>query len=201
MGNRVSIEDAKKIIADGGVLIMPTDTAYGITCDANNSGAVERIFEIKGREADKSFTIHIGELNMVTQWVENLSDIARQLIAEFWSGDLNIVFNTYRWVDYITRKTGDINTVAIRMPDHNVPIELSKYLGNAIVGTSANFSGGQTAFKFEELNSEFIRLADGIIEGECGCKPASTVVGFDENGEVKVFREGAITKEMIEKVL
>lgn len=196
----ISISKAKKIISDGGVLIMPTDTAYGITCDVNNEAAVERVFEIKGRESDKSFTIHIGELNMIIEWVEKLSDSARKLVNEFWPGDLNLVFETYRWVEYITRRVGDKNTVAIRMPNHNVPLELSKHLGNAIIGTSANFSGGPTAYKFEELDTEFIKLTDGVIEGKCGERPASSVVGLTNDG-IQVFREGAITKVMIDKIL
>jgi len=200
MSNLIHIEKAKKIIDDGGVLIMPTDTAFGVTCDVDNSDAVKRIFEIKGRELDKSFTIHIGELNMIDEWVERIPYNARKLINRFWPGDLNIVFETYRWVPYITKKAGDRNTVAIRLPNHSVPIELSKHLGNAIIGTSANFSGKPAAYSYEKLDPEFVNMTDGIIEGECGKIMTSTVVGF-ENDEMDVYREGRITRKMIEKLL
>lgn len=197
MAEKILLETAKKKIAEGEVLIMPTDTAYGVTCDVNNPEAVERIFRIKQRETEKSFPIHIGEINMLSQWTERISSNAQKLINKFWPGDLNIIFETYRFVQYVTKMTDNIETVAIRLPDHQVPIELSKFLGNAIIGTSANFREKKEAYKFEELDPEFIKLTDGIIEGECGGKPASAVVGF-VGDKFEIYREGRITKEMIE---
>lgn len=196
----ITLKKAKQIIADGGVLIMPTDTAYGVTCDVNNPDAVKRISNIKGRESEKSFTIHIGELNMLDEWVEKIPDDARRLMNKFWPGDLNIVFISYRFVPYITKETNNGNTVAIRMPDHEVPLELSKDLRNAIIGTSANFSGKEAVYKVEDLDPEFVKLTDGVVEGECGGKKASAVVGF-ENGELKVYREGEITAQDINNAL
>lgn len=200
MTEKISLETAKKKIAEGAVLIMPTDTAFGVACDVNNPEAVERIFRIKQREADKAFPIHIGEVNMLSRWIEKIPEKAQKLINNFWPGDLTIVFETYRFVQYVTKLTDNIETVAIRFPDHQSPIELSKFLGNAIVGTSANFHEKKEAYKPEDLDPDFVKLTDGIIGGECGGKPASTVVGF-VGDKFEVYREGRITTEMIENVL
>lgn len=196
----VTLEEAKEIISGGGVLVMPTDTAYGITCDVNNTEAVERIFNIKGREADKTFTIHIARLGMIDEWVENIPEDIGKLMNAFWPGDLNLVLQTYRFQKYITRQGENGNTVALRIPDHEVPQALSEHLGNAVIGTSANFSGKPTAYSLDELDPEFVAQTDGLIEGECGGVKESAVIGYNEKG-LQIFREGRLTKDVLDKVL
>jgi L-threonylcarbamoyladenylate synthase len=193
------IDKGIHIICEGGVVAFPTDTVFGLGAGAYIESAVERIFRIKQRPPEMALPLLISSVAQVHEVAYAVSDYGWRLINAFFPGKLTlVVFRTRAVKDIIT---GGGDTVAIRMPDHPVPLALIKGSGMPIVGTSANLSGRLNPLTVEGVQEQIGDKVDLIIEG--GPAPLGTESTLvDVTGELPVvIRIGAISKAELESVV
>ncbi|MCH8898221.1 MAG: threonylcarbamoyl-AMP synthase [Chloroflexi bacterium] len=184
------IDDAWRQLKVGGVLVLPTDTLYGLAADVFNENALRRVFAIKGRPEGLALPVLVGDWEMVSLVAANWSDSAQELAAKFWPGPLTLVLPRSPGLSSLITGGGD--TVAVRSPNHRVPQSLISRLGRPITGTSANRSGGPDLLTLEDVRDDLGQSVDYIIS--CGPAPQgiqSTIV--DVTGpEPRLIREGVI---------
>ena len=177
--------------------IFPTDTVYGIGCDSLNIQAINDLYGIKNRNLNKPINILVSNVDMVKKYVKNINEIEYILIEKFWPGSLTIIFDKSDIVPDIL--TSGISTVGIRMPNNEICIDLINKLGVPIATSSANISDEAPAIEIDsKLINDFNDKVNFIIDtGKTNGKP-STIVRV-ENNEIKILREGHITKNEILK--
>ena len=193
------IEQAADILKNGGVIGYPTETIYGIGCSALNRDAVKRIYKLKHRDQSKAMILIAGDIIQVSELVKSIPEAAERLIENFWPGPLTIVFETSSRLKEFA--FGRRKTVAIRIPDCTICLELIKETGFPIVSTSANLSGEPSATTAEEVVNSFGEDLDIIIDG--GRTPEnlpSTVVDITRT-PARIVREGAISSLEVNTVL
>jgi len=175
---------------------FPTDTLYGLAVDVANDKAVRRLFEAKSRPPSSPLPILLADTAQIEGLVDSTPDLALTLGARFWPGPLTMVFRRALAFQSLALAGGD--TVALRVPNHVVPLTLIRALGRPITGTSANRSGQlppRTADKVvEQLDGDVDMVIDA---GACPLGVESTVVDFT-GGAPRILREGAITREELE---
>lgn len=193
------IKKAAEAIKNGGLVLFPTETVYGIGADGLNSKAVRKIFEAKGRAQDNPLILHVSSMNMVRKIVKNITDIEYMLMEKFWPGPFTIILPKKDIVPY--EVTGILSTVALRMPSNEIARHLIEMSQTPIAAPSANISGRPSGTCIEDIYEELHNKMDYIIDGgKCLVGIESTVVKV-ENGRVKILRPGKITKEEIEDVV
>ena len=182
------IDQAILTLQKGGVIIYPTDTAFGIGCRVDDERAVDRVVAIKGRPKNKAMPILASDMEMAGQYVDTRDLQVGKLMRDFWPGGLTIVLPTHNPSLATGIKGGD--TVGIRIPNHRVLRDVIRGVGVPIIGSSANLSGGPTPFAVSELDPVLASQVDLVLEGECGGNRPSTVV--DCTGMPwQILRQGA----------
>lgn len=188
---------ASQIIKRGGVVVYPTDTVYGLGCDPFNIEAVRRIFEVKG-EREKPLPVLVSGIELVEK-IAHLSDRARNLAEKFWPGPLTLVVPKKQALpDVVTR---GLDSVGVRMPCHDVAMELTRLSNGFLIGTSANKTGRKSSQTAQEAAEQIGEKVDLILDG--GATPlgmGSTVVDLT-SGKLRVLREGPIGLEEISAIL
>lgn len=187
------IETARACIASGGVVAIPTDTLYGLAADATNPEALDRVYEIKGRPAHMPLPVLVSgweQVAMVSAVAGANRDMARALAERYWPGPLTLVLPAAQGLP--TRLTGGLDTIAVRMPDHEVPLALAEGIARPITGTSANPSGGADITDPDELRRALGDVVDGIItSGSVPLGTASTIVAISDRN-LTLLRAGAL---------
>ncbi|WP_422449059.1 L-threonylcarbamoyladenylate synthase [Thermoanaerobacterium sp. DL9XJH110] len=193
------IKLAAEIIKKGGLVVFPTETVYGLGGNALDEKAAEKIYSAKARPRDNPLIVHIHSLEQLDCLVRDIPAGARRLIDRFWPGPLTIIFNKNEIIPYST--TGGLDTVAIRMPDHPVALELIRESGVPIAAPSANISGRPSPTSAPDVFEDMAGRVDIILDGgPCTVGVESTVL--DVSGDVPVIlRPGGLTKEQLEEVL
>ena len=198
IANLESIEKAADLLRSGEIVGIPTETVYGLAGNALDVSAVKKIFEAKGRPADNPLILHIADMEMLDLIAVNVSPLAKKLAEKFWPGPLTILFERKEIVPPITN--GGLPTVAVRMPDNLLTLELIRSCGFPLAAPSANTSGlpspTNASHVFDDMNGKIPLILDG---GSCKCGVESTVVALIGDG-VRILRPGAVTKEMLEKL-
>ena len=193
------IKDSANVVSNGGIIIYPTDTLYGLGADIRNEESLLRIYDIKGRPNDMALPVLVSGWEMVRSISSEVNVIGEKLAARFWPGQLTMVIRADD--NLSTVLTGGRGTIAVRQPDHWIAQQIIEQVGNPIVGTSANLSGSPDLVEASALVAELGDLVDRIIT--CGLKPfgvGSTVV--DITGEQpKLLRETSISIEDIQSAL
>lgn len=170
------IQQAIKVLKAGGIVIFPTDTAFGIGCRMDDEKAVKRLFSIRKRPETQATSVLISSLKMAEPYLEAVpEDVVETLVKPYWPGGLTIVLQS-RTQNVSKLIRGGSTTLGIRVPDHLTTLELINGVGIPLLGPSANFSGEKTPYSFEELNPELKKLVDYVVPGECHTKLASTVI-------------------------
>lgn len=185
------IIEATKILFQGGIVIFPTDTAYGIGCRMDNESSVKRLFELRRRPFTKAVPVLIDSIEMAEKYYDSsLSDIVRHLMSDYWPGALTIIYkcNTAK-IPALVRASAD--TIGLRIPDHEIPLALISSIKVPLLGPSANFHGGKTPFTYKDLDKELMKKADYSLAGNCKLKQASTVVDCSVTPR-KILRQGKI---------
>ena len=192
-------DDAVRVLRNGGVAAIPTDTVYGLAASFDDDDAVERIFRIKGRPANLAIPLLIDSAESVERYVAEVPESFWALAAEFWPGPLTIVLPKSRHVS--NKLTAGRDTVGLRVPDHWLPRYISKSLGKAITGTSANLSGSPSLTTAVAVKEQLGDAVDLVIDGGAARgTTASTVV--DLSGDMpSILREGSITLDDIEMAI
>lgn len=193
-----SIIEAGKLLSEGELVAIPTETVYGLAANALDEKAVRRIFEVKGRPQDNPLIVHIGELSMWDELVTEVSERALKLAKAFWPGPLTIILPKSDKVPYTT--TAGMDTVAVRMPSHEGARAIIKASGVPIAAPSANLSGlpspTSAAHCVRDLSGKIPLIIDG---GECSVGIESTVISLV--GTPTLLRPGAISLEMLSEAL
>lgn len=189
------LDQAITILKQGGIIIYPTDTAFGIGCDMTNSDAVNRLFEIRKRPTNKATPVLVSGISMALEYVTTiLPDVKEKLIDPFWPGALTIV------LPCITEKVpslarGGGKTIGVRMPNHEVPLTIINGIGVPLLGPSANFAGEKTPFRLSDIDKELISLVDFVIDGKTNGKTTSTVVDCTKT-PWEILRAGGVTLKL-----
>ena len=193
-----NIDIAIQTIKDGGLVVFPTETVYGIGANALDYNAVDKVFQAKGRPSDNPLIVHISNMEMLDNLVQGISDIEQTLIENFWPGPLTIVFNKK---DVIPNNvSGNLDTVGIRMPDNMVTLEIIDKAGIPIVGPSANISGKPSGTSIKDIYDELNDKVDVIVDdGNTEIGIESTVIKV-ENSKVIILRPGIVTPQNIQEL-
>lgn len=184
------MQKAIKILKTGGIVIFPTDTAFGIGCRIDNAEVVNRLFNIRKRPDHKASPVLVSSIEMVAQWVDEVPQHAHKLMQKHWPGGLTIVLKSS--TDKVPSLVkGGTDTLGVRMPNHKEMLEIVAEVGVPILASSANFAGAKTPFSYEEIDPKLVKLADFVLSGECSVKEPSTVIDATVT-PVKMLREGAV---------
>ncbi len=198
LSGKDDIESISDYLMHGGIMVYPTDTVYGIGCNAFDTSAVEMIVSVKQREQKKPLIILVRDKEMLQQMVRDIGTDTDDLINRFWPGPLTIVFKARSSINkLLTVNTG---TIAVRQSSHPFIEYLFKTFEYPLVSTSANISNETPASSIDELNPAIVNKVDLIIDGGRINKTPSTVVDATSR-KIKYIREGKIKKNTIERFL
>ncbi len=191
------LKQSVSILKNGGIIVYPTDTVYGLGADAFNEAAVNRIYKIKQRPLDQPLSVLIAEMSDLNQLTDDFPDMARILADKYWPGGLTLVVSKSSLIpDWITAGR---DTVAVRIPDHPITLELLRAFGKPLIGTSANLSGSPSVISADEVKEQLGNAADFIFDGGvCPGGFESTIIDVTGNMPI-VLREGAISRSELER--
>ena len=191
------VEVGSRVIARGGLVVLPTDTLYGVACDPFNASAVDSLFKAKGRGRDLPLPVLVHTWRQAIGVVEEVTDQAKSLIAVFWPGPLTIVLRESPGIGW---DLGDSRgTVALRMPKHDFALALIERTGPLAV-TSANRSGQPPPSLVEVIVRNLPDVDVYFDAGEASGGPASTIVDLS-GPRPRYLRSGGIPPYEIERVL
>ena len=194
-----ALEAAAKAIGEGGLVVFPTDTVYGVGGDAFNQFATSRIFEVKARPRSMPLPVLVSRPRQAWALCSEVPRAAAELAAAFWPGGLTLILPE---ADGLSLDLGDTKgRIAVRMPAHDDLIELIAMVG-PLAATSANLSGLDTPVTVKEIRAQ---LGDGVsvyLDGGAGATVdvPSTIVDVTRR-RPKVVREGAVSKADIDRAL
>ena len=193
------IDEAARVIAEGGIVVFPTETVYGIGADALNAKACSRIFEIKGRPRDNPLIVHISKIKQLNEVARDVSDEFIRAAAILWPGPVTFILKkNYNMPDEVT---AGLDTVAVRMPAHPIALRLIDAAKRPIAAPSANPSQRPSATRAEHVIADFDGKVDVIIDGgDSAFGLESTIINFTVKPHV-LLRPGAFTIEELEKFL
>ncbi|MBS1724604.1 MAG: threonylcarbamoyl-AMP synthase [Armatimonadetes bacterium] len=190
---------AARIIQAGGVVVMPTETVYGLACNATDDKAVQRVFEIKGRPAANPLIVHVASVEEVGRVAESVPDILGVLAARFWPGPLTVVLAKRPSIPY--RTTGGLDTVAVRVPAHPIALALIRESQCPIAAPSANLFSELSVTKAENIDPRIEAEVGMILDGgPCEVGVESTVLDLTGE-EPEILRPGGVSRADIQAVL
>src|SRR5581483_6350011 len=193
------IQKAAQLIQEGGLVAFPTETVYGLGADALNPYAVAEIFEVKNRPTFDPLIVHVADMRQAEILVAKFPDKALRLIEKFWPGPLTLVLPKSSLVPDIV--TSSLPTVAIRVPDHPMALELIRESGRPIAAPSANLFGQVSPTTAEHVRKTFGNKIGMILDGgPCAIGVQSTVVSFIGK-EPLLLRPGGAPLEEIEALI
>ncbi len=190
------LKQAIAIIRRGGLVIYPTETLYGLGCDATNEAALRRLFEIKGRALTQPPPLLIAGEAQLTMLVADVSPTARELMAQHWPGALTLILPAQEGLSpLLTSEANGVKTIGVRESGHAIARALCEGAGVPIVATSANFSGatGNAAAPriLDDIPADFKALVDLVLDGGAVGGAPSTIVDCT-SAAPRVLRRGAI---------
>jgi L-threonylcarbamoyladenylate synthase len=191
----LQVDRAIEILKDGGIVAFPTDTVYGLGGDVFNRKAAERIYKVKQRPRALPLPVLLADQAQLSAVADSVPEIAQFLMMLFWPGGLTLVVSRRASLPDII--TAGSDKVAVRIPNHVVPLTLIHGLGVPLIGTSANISDGPSPITAEEVEQQLGSQVDLIIDtGGCPGGLESTVV--DVTGETPaILRHGIVPEDEI----
>jgi L-threonylcarbamoyladenylate synthase len=191
MGNKLNqeVEKALKVLIKGGTILYPTDTIWGIGCDATNAKAVEKVYHIKQRPDSKSLIILVSDTEQLQEYVQNIPPIIFDLIKQS-EKPITIIYPKGKGL--ASNVIAEDGSVGIRIVNHPFCQKLIRILGKPIVSTSANISGTPSPICFRAISQEICNSVDYVVEIDQELieeiKP-SRIIKLEENGLFTVIRE------------
>lgn len=195
---KLKIEKAAEILKQGGIVLVPTDTVWGLMCDYADEQAVASIYSMK-KSPPKPIAVLIDSIERAGDLKIEISDSVKNIAEAYWPGALTLIFNSKD--ESIKHIAGENNSIGIRIPASDDLRELIKIFGKPVAATSANISGEKQPRAFDDISDEITISADYICRFDTLTSGvASTVI--DCTGDIlKILREGDITQEQLEKVV
>lgn len=182
------INKAIEVLRNGGIILYPTDTIWGLGCDATNEKAVERIFEIKERNDSKSLIILIDNPNKLSRYVKEIPEVADELI-DCATSPLTIIYP--EGINLAKNTLAEDKSVGIRIVKHPFCEALIRKFGKPIVSTSANISGEPTPMNFNQISERILSKVDYVVnlhDSNLSTGKASNIIKLKTNGEFKIIR-------------
>lgn len=183
------IAEATRVLREGGVILYPTDTVWGIGCDARNSRAVRRVFEIKRRNEAKALITLVDSLAALDRVVDDVPEVAAQL-AELSDSPVTIIYDHGR--DVAPELLAPDGSIGVRLTRETFSAALCRSLRGPLVSTSANISGEPTPMDFASISPEILAAVDYVCTSRRDEAPAaksSSVIKISEGGVFKIFRK------------
>ena len=191
------IEEAGKVIRNGGTVAFPTETVYGLGANALDDEAVRKIFIAKGRPQDNPLIIHVSTKEL-SELVKDVPEVAQKIIDKFWPGPLTVILEKKDIIPNVT--SANLNTIGIRMPNSEIALKLIELAERPIAAPSANISGRPSPTEVERCVEDLNGRVDYIIGGESSdIGVESTIVDCTVNPPL-VLRPGGITLEMLKEI-
>lgn len=186
------LEKISSIIREGGIVVFPTETVYGIGTNGLNGEAIKKLYDIKKRPINKPINLLVSNMDMVNQIAKNITKKEYELMEKFFPGPFTIILNKKEIVPNIL--TANTDTVGIRMPDNEIARKLIEYAKVPIATTSANISGHKSETNLKNLMKIFEGKVDYFIDGgESKIGIASTIVKVIDE-KPYILRKGSISK-------
>lgn len=180
---------AVQVLRAGGVILYPTDTVWGLGCDAANAEAVDKIYRLKQSHNKKSMLVLCASADMVVRYVDRAPGIAFE-VMELATKPLTLILPGA--VGVAPNLIPDEGTLGVRVPDHEFCRQLLRAFGRPVVSTSANISGHEAPVGLHEVARELVEGVDFVVNPRFEGKPtrrASSIIAFGEGGEVKIIRD------------
>lgn len=184
-----AVDEAVKVLRAGGLILYPTDTVWGIGCDATNEEAVQRIYALKQSENKHAMLVLCPSADEIVRYVNRAPGIAFE-VMEMATSPLTLILPGA--VGVAKNLIPDEGTLGVRVPDHAFCQLLLRKLGRPLVSTSANISGEKTPRTLSEITPEIVAGVDYVVNPRFEGRPtgkSSSIIAFGENGEVRVIRE------------
>ena len=183
-----TVIEAAKVLKAGGIILYPTDTIWGIGCDATNAEAVAKVFALKRRDEAKSLVLLAADLDMVARYVQEVPQMAIQLV-EVNDAPMTIIYPGA--VGIAPNAVAEDGSVGIRIPLSEDCVDLCRRLGRPVVSTSANISGEPAPKKFADIPDEIKSAVDYIVSPSLekgGTGKASQIIKVAVDGQVQIIR-------------
>ncbi|HEM3438865.1 L-threonylcarbamoyladenylate synthase [Streptococcus suis] len=193
----MTMDKLRTIVENGGAVILPTETVYGLFAQALNEDAVNRVYQLKQRPRDKAMNLNVSNLNDIYFFSQNTPFFLEKLYNRFMPGPLTIILkandNVPFWVN------SGLDTVGFRLPNHEQTLRLISETG-PLIGPSANISGQESGKKFSDIQAQFSVDLPGIEDDQALTGIDSTIL--DLSGQkARILRQGAISREEIQKAI
>lgn len=185
------IQRAIEILNRGGIVVFPTDTAFGVGCRIDNENAVEKLLKLKKRPEGQAVPVLVDSIEMAQEYLLPFPDKVLKLMRKYWPGGLTIVFPCR--IEKVFKKIrGGGKTLGVRWPDHPGIKKIIRGIGVPILGPSANFHGAPTPYRSSDLNPDFLKRVDFVLEDEeTHRQKPSTVIDCSQK-PWKIIRQGAV---------
>ena len=192
------LNEPAEILRNGGTVVFPTETVYGLGANALDPDAVKKIFIAKGRPSDNPLIVHIDNFEKIYELVEEVPENAKKLADAYWPGPMTLILKKKSVIP--NEVSAGLATVGIRIPRDKIARRLIKLAGVPVAAPSANLSGSPSPTNFNHVMNDMYGRVDVIIEGEnAEVGLESTVI--DVTGDIPtILRPGGITPEMIKDV-
>ncbi|MBU3092570.1 threonylcarbamoyl-AMP synthase [Clostridium sp. CM028] len=191
------INEAGLVIAEGGLVVFPTETVYGLGANALDKIAVEKIFKAKGRPQDNPLIVHVADFN-IEYLVKEIPYIAKEIMNRYWPGPITLIFNKSDLIP-ITTSAG-LNTVGIRMPANLIARKLIEAAGTPIAAPSANISGRPSPTDVESCIEDLNGKIEYILGGDKSKVGLESTIVDCTCTPICILRPGAITIEMLREI-
>jgi len=185
---QTEINNALQILKQGGLILYPTDTVWGIGCDANNPEAVKKVYALKQREDSKALICLVADDRMLKKYVKKIPEVAFNIL-DVADNPITIIYDDAQ--NLAENLIAEDKTIAIRIPNDDFCFQLLRRFNGAIVSTSANLSGQPTPKSFKEIAPEVLKGVDYVVNlhREKICNKPSSIIKLGNDGVVKIIRE------------
>ncbi|ASW51684.2 L-threonylcarbamoyladenylate synthase [Streptococcus suis] len=191
------MDKLRTILENGGAVILPTETVYGLFAQALNEDAVNRVYQLKQRPRDKAMNLNVSNLNDIYFFSQNTPFFLEKLYNRFMPGPLTIILKANENVPFWVNS--GLDTVGFRLPNHEQTLRLISEAG-PLIGPSANISGNESGKKFSDIQAQFSVDLPGIEDDQALTGIDSTIL--DLSGQkARILRQGAISREEIQKAI
>ncbi|HEM2851808.1 L-threonylcarbamoyladenylate synthase [Streptococcus suis] len=193
----MTMDKLRTILENGGAVILPTETVYGLFAQALNEDAVNRVYQLKQRPRDKAMNLNVSNLNDIYFFSQNTPFFLEKLYNRFMPGPLTIILKASEKVPFWVNS--GLDTVGFRLPNHEQTLRLISETG-PLIGPSANISGNESGKKFSDIQAQFSVDLPGIEDDQALTGIDSTIL--DLSGQkARILRQGAISREEIQKAI
>ncbi|MEG3225700.1 L-threonylcarbamoyladenylate synthase [Streptococcus suis] len=193
----MTMDKLRTILENGGAVILPTETVYGLFAQALNEDAVNRVYQLKQRPRDKAMNLNVSNLNDIYFFSQNTPFFLEKLYNRFMPGPLTIILKANEKVPFWVNS--GLDTVGFRLPNHEQTLRLISETG-PLIGPSANISGNESGKKFSDIQAQFSVDLPGIEDDQALTGIDSTIL--DLSGQkARILRQGAISREEIQKAI